>query len=237
MGGRLNILEPFAAIGNSGMLIMLMPCVFLILISDYPVITGNTLFSVCRTGKKNWFLGQLVFMLAAVVSYIGAILLSSIVMSGGDAGAEWSEVVRKYEVVFPEETGNFASQLLPSNLYNQIPLVTAVIQTAVLMGAYLFLLVLILYLFKLLHIQSAGIFTVFAVIGLGAASCSVKTSVMWTLPMANTIIWLHYKEILREPVYPVAYSFIYFAAVILFLLAANWMALKKMQFINVGEIG
>lgn len=45
-GEKLNILEPFAAIGNSGMLVMLMPCVFLILISDYPKMTGSTLFFI-----------------------------------------------------------------------------------------------------------------------------------------------------------------------------------------------
>lgn len=42
----LDILEPFAAVGNSGMLVMLMPCVFMVLVSDYPKMTGNTLFFV-----------------------------------------------------------------------------------------------------------------------------------------------------------------------------------------------
>ena len=51
IGLPLDILEPFAAIGNSGMLVMLMPCVFLLLISDYPKMTGNTLFFVQRTGR------------------------------------------------------------------------------------------------------------------------------------------------------------------------------------------
>ncbi len=49
----LDILEPFAAVGNSGMLVMLMPCVFMVLVSDYPKMTGNTLFFVQRTGR--WF--------------------------------------------------------------------------------------------------------------------------------------------------------------------------------------
>ena len=73
-GGTLNFLEPFAAIGNSGMLVMFMPCVFLILISDYPVISGNTIFVVQRTGKINWFIGQLLFVIYAVLSYIGLIV-------------------------------------------------------------------------------------------------------------------------------------------------------------------
>lgn len=236
MGESLNILEPFVAIGNSGMLVMLMPCVFMVLVSDYPVISGNTLFVVCRTGKRNWLIGQMVFMISAIVSYMGTILLVSVLTSGGRLGLKWSEVVRKYEMFFPEEMGNFASKLLPSNLYNQIPLVTAVIQTFFLMGAYLFLLVLVLYFFKLLHLQSAGIFAVFVIIGMGTAVCSVKSAGMWMFPMANAISWLHYEEILKEPIYPVENSFIYFAVLILFLIIANIVALRKLQFINMeGE--
>lgn len=60
-GEKLNILEPFVAVGNSGMLVMLMPCVFLVLISDYPKMTGSTLFFIRRTGKTNWFWGQVLF--------------------------------------------------------------------------------------------------------------------------------------------------------------------------------
>lgn len=236
-GGHLNFLEPFAAIGNSGMLVMLMPCVFLILVSDYPVISGNTLFLLQRTGKLNWFLGQLVFMIYAIFTYIGTILVVSVLTSGGDLGTLWSEVVRKYNYVYPNESGNYASELLPSNLYNQIPLLTAILHTIILMAAYLFVLVLVLYLFKILHIQSAGVFAVFTIVGLGVASCSLKTKVMWAFPMANTIIWLHYEEILREPIYPIWASFLYFAIAIAVLLTVSLIALKKMQFINIEQIG
>ena len=51
MGVPLTVFEPFEAMGNSGMLVLLMPCVFLILISDYPVISEFSLLCVQRTGK------------------------------------------------------------------------------------------------------------------------------------------------------------------------------------------
>lgn len=236
-GGSLNFLEPFAAIGNSGMLVLLMPCVFLILVSDYPVISGNTIFILQRTGKLNWFLGQLVFMIYAIFTYISAILAVSVLTSGGEPGIRWSEAVRKYNYVFPDEAGNYASELLPSNLYNQLPLLTAIFHTVIFMAAYLFILVLVLYLFKILHIQSAGIFAVFTIIGLGVASCSLKAKTMWAFPMANTIIWLHYEEILRKPIYPIWASYLYFAAAAAVLLTVCLIALKKMQFINIEQIG
>lgn len=237
MNVPLTVFEPFEAIGNSGMLVMLIPCVFLILISDYPIISGNTLFFVQRTGKLNWLLGQLLFVIAAIFSYMGMIFLVSILISGGEFRTEWSETVRLFSARFPDESDSFASELLPSNLYNQIPLMTSVMQTFFLMSAYLFLLVLILYLFKLLHIKSAGLIAVFIIIGLGVATCSLKTPAMWYLPMSNTIVWLHYTEILREPVVPIWRSYFYFAASIVVLLTANIAVLKKLQFINIEQVG
>ena len=147
-GEKLNILEPFAAIGNSGMLVMLMPCVFLILISDYPKMTGSTLFFIKRTGKSNWFVGQLLFLIMAIVTFLFVVVLGSIIVSNGEYGLNWSDTVTKYEARFPNESGNFTSQLLPSNLYNQMTLVSAVGQTLVLMALYLFMLSLIIYFFK-----------------------------------------------------------------------------------------
>lgn len=237
MQGALTVFEPFIAIGNSGMLVLLMPCVFLILISDYPIINGNTLLFVQRIGKVNWFLGQILFVIFAVFSYMGTLLIVSIITSNGKFCLEWSETIRLYASHFPNEYNSFASELIPSNLYNQISLITSLLQTFFLMSAYLFVLVLILYLFKIINIRSAGIFAVYSLIGFGVVTCSVKSPTMWLFPMANTIVWLHYTEIIREPVVPIIQSYMYFLILIFFLLICNFVALKKMQFVNIEQVG
>ena len=55
--------------------------------------------------------------------------------------------------------------------------------------------------------------------------------------MANSIIWLHYKEILREPITPVANSFVYFAVIITVIFIANLVVLRRLQFINTEQEG
>ena len=54
MGEPLNILEPFIAVANSEILILIIPIVFLTLIADYPKVDTNTVFisfvSAGRTG-------------------------------------------------------------------------------------------------------------------------------------------------------------------------------------------
>lgn len=131
IGISLGIFEPYIAIGNSGMLVMLMPCVYLILMSDYPKITGNTLFFIQRTGKWNWFIGQMLFILYTILTFMGIVMAGSILISEGRMLSGWSDAVTKYNAVFPDEANSFASELIPSNLYNQMPMWSAVIQTTV----------------------------------------------------------------------------------------------------------
>lgn len=232
-GEKMSIFEPFVAIGNSGMLVMLMPCVFLILISDYPKMTGNLLFFIKRTGKMNWFLGQLLFLAMAIVSFLLFVLIGSIVISNGSFSLNWSDTVSKYDARFPSEALNFTSQLLPSNLYNQLSLTSAVLQTFVLVSLYLFMLSLIVYFFKLIHIQNVGLFVAVFIVATGVMTCSLKVSSMWAFPMANTIVWLHYEEILSKQIFPVWYSYAYFCIAIIIGLAVNTVAVKRLQFFNI----
>ena len=127
-GDTMIVFEPFIAVGNSGALTLFIPLVFLVLFSDYPKLGGNSLFYISRTGKTAWLCGQILFLIMAVTAFLGAILAASMLFSGGHFGTEWSEAVRKYAARFPEEAYNFDSQLLPSNLYNQIPMITALWQ-------------------------------------------------------------------------------------------------------------
>ena len=50
MNSMLMIYEPFIAMTNSELLIMVIPAVFIVLISDFPRTDGNTMFYIMRTG-------------------------------------------------------------------------------------------------------------------------------------------------------------------------------------------
>lgn len=236
-GESLNVFEPFISIGNSTLLIMLIPCTFLVLISDYPTINGNTLFFVHRIGKINWFLGQLVFIVCASLSYLFFILIASILFSNGSISANWSNTITKYNSSFPNESNNYTSQLIPSNLYNQLSLSSVLLYTFFFILSYLIIIALILSFFKLINAHSFGLFIVFCVMGIGTALCFIKTKVMWLFPVANTLIWRHFDRILSTRVFPIYYSILYFISLILFLLICNIIALSKIQFININQVG
>lgn len=232
MGLPMNIFEPMIAVGNSGLLVLLLPSVFLVLQSDYPVIEANSLMYLSRTGKRSWLLGQLLFSLMSIVTFLGGIFIAVGICaaSGSYFGVEWSESTRMYAAVFPEDADSFAALLLPPNLYNQIPLGMTLLYTFSLLALYFFVLTLILMLFSMVKKRGVGLFLTYAVVMCGLVTCSVRVDAMWAFPMANSIIWLHYTEILSKPIYPIWSSYLYFGVLIAGLLIANGLLLKKAEF-------
>ena len=142
----------------------------------------------------------------------------------------------KFASRFPEHSGNFGVQLLPENLYNQLTVFSAAVQSYLLVFAYLMIIGLILLSFSLVKHKTEGFVLCGAVISLGTAFCSIKTTLMWTMPMANSIIWLHYTKYFREPVMSMSFSVSYLAIFIAVLLAFCFIAIRKFNYDNVAEI-
>lgn len=234
-GEPLHVLEPFLAVCNSRLSVFLLPCAFLLLISDFPVFGQNALFFLSRTGKKTWFFGQVLFAIMSIFTYVGVILLCCMGMSKGVFGSTWSNSVTQFDAAFPEEAGGFDGQLLPPNLYNQMSLWSAFFWIVLLLFLYLFLLAMVLCLMKLWGLRSGGLFSAVGVIALGVTTCALKVPAMWYFPMANTIVWLHYEELLRKPVTPVSDSLLYFIVILALLFVGAFFALRKMQLLNTEQ--
>ena len=185
-----------------------------------------------RTGKKAWLVGQILFSLMSIVTYLGVIFVAVGLCSasGSYLGLEWSESTRLYAATFPDDADGFAASLLPPNLYNQIPLGMTLVYTFSLLVLYFFLLTLVLLVFSLIKKRSLGLFCTYAIVMAGVATCVAKTDVMWAFPMANSIIWLHYTEILSTPIYPIGSSYWYFGCCIGVLLILCAVLLSKAEF-------
>ncbi len=238
MGEPLNILEPFIAIANSGAILLIIPLVFLTLIADFPKIDTNTVFYIIRVGRVNWLLGQIIKLMMMALSYLGFIFLGAVVpmIGRGFWYNGWSNVATQFAVRFPEKSGNFGVQLLPENLYNQLTVFSAAIQSYLLVFAYLMIIGLMLLAFSLIKKKTAGFVLCGAVISLGTAFCSIKTVLMWSMPMANSIIWLHFTKYFRQPVVSLTFSMIYLCTFIAALIVFCVWAIKKFNYDNVAEI-
>ncbi len=238
MGEPLNILEPFIAIANSGAILMIIPLVFLTLIADFPRIDTNTVFYIARVGRTNWLTGQIIKLMLMAVSFLAVIFLGAVIpmLGQGFWYNGWSNVATKFSALYPEKSGNFGVQLLPENLYNQLSVFQAAIQSYLLVFAYLMIIGLILLAFSLIKKKTAGFVISAAVISLGTALCSIKASLMWALPMANSIIWLHYTKYFRQPVMSLRFSICYLIIFIAVLIVFCYIAIGKFNYDNVSEI-
>ena len=238
MNSPLNMLEPFIAVGNSGLVLLVLPIVYMTLMADFPKVDGNAIFYMIRTGKINWLIGQIIFSIGAIITYLSVVFAGSVLPLLGRAfwANGWSLVVKQYDILFPEKAGGVAAELVPKSLYNQLPPFSAAIQSYILIALYLFTLSLIMILIYLFGMKILGTLTNGAIISIGVTFTSIKTSAMWLLPMANTIIWLHHTSYFREPIKPISYSYIYFVVLILVLLISCVFAVRKSNFSTIKEV-
>ena len=68
MGEPVTILEAFVALGNSGVIVLILPALFLVLLSDFPQKGGIDFLYQMRCSKKTWIWGQILFALEGRIS-------------------------------------------------------------------------------------------------------------------------------------------------------------------------
>lgn len=238
MGEPLNILEPFIAVANSEILILIIPIVFLTLIADYPKVDTNTVFYIVRIGRANWFIGQVLKLVFMIVSYLAVIFLGTVLpmLSKGFWYNGWSNVATGFVKMFPDRRGDFGVALLPENLYNQLSVFEAAVKSYLLVAAYLMIIGLILLVFSLFKRKTLGFIICGGMISLGMAFSAIRTNLMWTMPMANSITWLHYTKYFKKPIMPMSFSVIYLLVLIAVLLVFGGIAIGKFNYDNVTEV-
>lgn len=238
MGERLNLLEPYIAIANSEAIVLIIPLVFLTLIADYPKIDTNTVFYIIRVGRMNWLVGQILKLLFMAVSYVFVIFAGATIPMLGRSfiGNNWSRVATEFARKFPDRSHNFGVELLPENLYFQLPIYSAALKSTLLVLAYMLIFGLILLAFSIIKRKTAGFVLCGAVISLGTAFCTIRTTLMWTMPMANSIIWLHFTKYFKDPIVSIQYSVVYLSVFIAMLLVFCVVAIHRFNYDNVSEI-
>lgn len=230
----IGFLEIFIAIGNSGLILLILPLIFMVLISDFPYLDENSNLIIPRIGKTNWIVAQLIQLFFMDFTYLAFTILISIVLVIGQSQYifDWSGVTKKYIEINPEARETFIAELLPENLFNQLSLIDTVLHTFGLMFLYLFVIGMIFIISKFLYKKFAGALLSGTIIVLGTILGSIKSELMWLFPMANSVTWIHYTKFLREPTYPICYSYLYYVIVISTLIFLSIKLSRRFAFIN-----
>ena len=239
MEGKLNYLEIPISLGSSGMVMLILPVVFLVLISDFPRIDSGNIYYIYRSGRINWLIGEILYYIWTAIAYLFFIVLGCVVMVYPKCSVSfhWSYVVTKYNFRFPEKMGDYVDRLLPKKIYIQLNILEAFMHTYLLLVLYLFLLGEILLVAFLVKKKKAGIMIDVFLITAGSALCEIKSNTMWLFPMAHTVPWLHYTDFYREPVVPIGYSYLYFIGILIALFCLAMHLCKKYNYISMIEKG
>lgn len=229
MEGKVSVFEPFAAIGNSGMVVLILPLFFMTMMADFPREGTEQYFCQLRCSKLTWIVGQLLYAVEGSVALMVFVFVSSVLLSLDfiSLTPDYSYAVTRYAAVFPERAGEYVVQLIPENLYNQLSLIEAVLHTLLLLILYFIMLAFIILVFALMKKKLVGIFLDGILILLGTITCAGRLTYMWAFPMAHTIPWLHYAEYQSQPVFPILYSYLYFGVINAVLLVLSIVLSKR----------
>ena len=238
MGEKLSIWEPFTAVCNVQLIMLAIPLVFLVLISDYPRIDNNSVFFIPRIGRLNWVLAQIVLMLAQVLSYLSCLFLF---ITGASLthcvwSSSWSSVAVNYLLTFPEEAGSFAGTLLTGQLYRQMLLPEALAHSLALVALLLFLIGMVQLLFSVLKLRRIGFIVSAGMVAVGQALAFINSIASWIFPVAHALVRGHYSDYFRKPIMQIEISYAYFGGLILALMVLSIWRIRKYNYDSILEV-
>lgn len=216
MNQPVNVLEPCIALANSGLILLLLPLVYLVLMVDFPYVDDNMYFLMPRMGRKNWIVGEILFQFFSLVTYLLFVTISTVVQVAKQAFwlNAWSLVTTDYDTQFAESQTFSMDSLLPLNLFYQMPPFKAFLASYALLFFSLFLWSGILLLATLYGKRLVGFWCVLVDIAVGIGICALRTQWMWLFPVSHSILWIHYQAYYREYVFSPWISVLLFAVVI-----------------------
>ena len=229
MGSDLQIFEPFIALCNSYMVIIIAPVFFLVMMADFPVMEGSYMWSVYRMGKVRWICSQMLMSLMSSMTIVAGLLAVSVLSCAGhiSTGDRWSEVITQYYLVFPEDAGGMVSTLIEGDTYNQMSPFVAVLHTFILSVLSMVLYSATLMCGKIYGRRYLAFGVCIGIIGMGATAKIVGMDIQYIFPIANAATGGHYHEYLSKVNVPFTYSYMYFVLLIAAVLIASVTGMKR----------
>ncbi len=221
----LNAFEPFVGLMNNGIFLPLVAMTYLILISDQPRLDDSATFILFRTGRIPWLLGQLWFLLCSALTFIGFLLVSSMLAVSGRSFIinAWSLVAKKS--LISEYRSIFVGKLeaMPDgSVINQSRPFEALIHGVLLMLMYMLIVGIILMLFSLKQKKILGIFVNLSFSAVGLVLWALNNFAKWLFPISNAAYSRHYDALFDETFVGIWYSYVYFivlSAILIFIAA------------------
>lgn len=231
-GEYMNILEPFINFCNTGIDSILIPFVLLVLLCDYPKANSHYTFTIFRSGRYSWMLGNILFAATVSGAYVIILFLLSVLVCQERCFLYngWSLYTRKMKIYYNENLRIYGEdKTIDAGLYMHYRPYTAFLLSLLLVVLLGMTIAAGLLLFQVLYMKNVGVIcSVLLLLG-GWMTYLFQADGMWYLPYANSKLGWHNKYILSETVMPDWYSFAYFAILLSALILCIVKCVKKYQ--------
>lgn len=229
MGEPLNWVEPYIALNNSVIAVLIMPVFYLVLMSDFPVMEGSYLWSIYRMGKVRWVVTQMLFSFFSIVTILFGMFASAILSCWGSLtiSGDWSNVVTRYYLAFPEDAQSPVAQLIQGDIYNQLGVGEAFVLSVSLTILTLLLYSAILLCGKVYGKKYLPLGICICLMGVGAAFSLMRTKLAFVFPPAHALLTGHLHEYMRREIFPYWMSYGYLLIALVAVLTAAIIGIKR----------
>lgn len=231
VGYKINLAEPLALIFSKSIYTVIIPIVFIALMTDFPR-TNGSIFYVYRMSRKSWVLGELMFAAASSLTYVITLVLGTLLYCAGkcELTNSWSDFTTRLYLDYPDIYAQSTSLAVESSVYTQGKPLEVILHSAALIFLYTLILSLLIMLFKLLNRGEIGIISAVAITLFGLATDSGASKAMWAFPITHTVFGWHFDRFFRQQHFTILGSYIYLAALLVALVILNFIVSKKVRF-------
>lgn len=230
LGYQLNISEPFIFVTSKGINVVIIPLIFIAILSDFPSAENSGYFSLIRNGRISWLIGETLFAVLSSVIYILIIFLSIAIYCADNSfiGNNWSDYTLRTYIDYPD-VFLYGTMFLDTSVYTQGTPIEILSQTLLLMMMYIFILVMLMLMFRIIGKKSFGIITAIGITFVGLPSYATSSPTRWIFPITHTAYNWHFNEFFAEPYCNMSTSYIYFIALMIVLVLTNIYLVKHTQ--------
>ncbi|MCD7825884.1 MAG: hypothetical protein LUH14_07990 [Clostridiaceae bacterium] len=221
--------EPFILLFSYKIHVMLVPIVFVVMMSNFPSNEKSGYFTMSRINRTAWVFGEVIYAGLVGLSFILFLFLGTTawVWKSSKFFTVWSPYMSELYVDFPEIYALNNQLFIKTETLAQGEPTEVMLHSVSLMFLYLLFLALLLMLFKLLSLKRIGIFFTVSITIIGATFDGYSKGIKWIFPITQSIYETHFHSYYAMAELPLYYSYIYFCVLIVGLLMINQWLVKR----------
>lgn len=230
-GLTLNVFEPFILICTSSVNIILIPLIFIVLISDFPNCKTDY-FRMIRISKREWLIAEILFLCLISLLLIIILIVGTVIPMIGvtEFTNDWSGFMTSLRENFFEVYLHNVRFTLEANIIVHSLPISAMVYSFLIMWLNLIIYGLLI----LLGVLASKRMTLFAsslsLAFFGGCSTLFNSGVKWLFPITHTQIGQHYNSIFSKINFPVFLSYVYLLATVAVIIALCTRLLKNARF-------